>query len=494
MTDLSRRSFLTAATGTALMATAPKSWANAAALPADWRIAVANAPVEGYAPSTLTRLQGRMPKGLDGTLYRNGPAWFRYGDDATGHWFDGDGMVQKYDLSSDGVRHTGRFVDTVKHRVEQEKQAIVMPGFGTKGRPDAPVTSNDDVNAANTSVLRVGDELWALWEGGSPYRLDAQTLLTKGPKTFRDDLKGMAFLAHPKVEPSGRIWSAGFMGDKAWIWQLSPTGEMEQGTLVQLPAAGYAHDWVVSERYLILPMQPLISERRTPPFVDTLVWHPEQPIRILVLDKSDLSKRRLYELPAATYFHTGDAWEDSDGTLRFDVCVSKSPEFGLQAARNLVKGLYTGDDYTEAHMALVTLRPDGRADMQHTGISAEFPQTDHRFQGLRRDRVVHVSGYLDGRFGAHALSSVDWKTGKTDSHDFGQDAIVEEALFVPRPHSQGGTGQEMDGWMVGTVLNLKARATEVHVFDAKNLRAGPVGSWRSAHATPLGFHGTFAQA
>ncbi|ADU12571.1 carotenoid oxygenase family protein [Asticcacaulis excentricus] len=495
MTELSRRSFLTALGGAGLMAAAPTSWAAAAAsanFSEDWRLAVANAPAEGYAPSTLTRLSGKMPAGLSGTLYRNGPAWFRYGDDVTGHWFDGDGMIQKYDLSSDGVRHTGRFVDTVKRRVEQQKQAIVMPGFGTKGRADAPVTSNDDVNAANTSVLRVGDELWALWEGGSPYRLDAQTLLTKGPKTFRDDLKGLAFLAHPKVEPSGRIWSAGFMGDKAWIWQLSPAGEMERGELIQLPAAGYAHDWVVSERHLILPMQPLIAERRTPPFVDTLVWHPDQPIRILVIEKADLSKRRLYELPAATYFHTGDAWEDTDGTIRFDVCLASSPKFGLSGARDLVKGIYNAGDDEEAHLALITLRPDGRAEMQATGVSSEFPQTDHRFQGLRRDHVVHVGGYIEGRLGAHALSAFDWKAGKAQTHNFGPDAIVEEALFVPRPVSHGGTGQEMDGWMVGTVLNLKAKATELHVFDAKKLSEGPVGSWRSAHATPLGFHGTFA--
>ncbi|ESQ80260.1 carotenoid oxygenase family protein [Asticcacaulis sp. YBE204] len=494
MTDLSRRSFLSTVTGAGLMAAAPKSWAAAApSASGDWRLGVANAPAEGYAPSALTRLHGQMPKGLSGTLYRNGPGWFRYGDDVTGHWFDGDGMIQKYDLTASGVRHTGRFVDTVKHRVEQKRQAIVMPGFGTKGRADAPVTSNDDVNAANTSVLRVGDELWALWEGGSPYRMDAQTLLTRGPKTFRDDLKGMAFLAHPKVEPSGRIWSAGFMGAKAWIWQLSPNGEMEQGAIIDLPAAGYAHDWVVSEHYLILPMQPWVAKTRTPPFVDSLVWEADQPIRVLVVDKTDFSKRRLFELPSATYFHTGDAWEDSDGTIRFDVCLAKSPQFGATGARELVKGIYKGDEHTEAHLALITLRPNGKAEMELTKASAEFPQTDHRVQGLRHDLVAHVGGYLKDRPGAHMLSTYNWRTGKSDTHDFGHDAIVEEALFVPRPATAGGTGKEADGWFVGTVLNLKARATELHVFDAGNLKDGPVASWRSQHATPLGFHGTFAQ-
>lgn len=487
MTDMSRRHFLGAVAGFGALTAAPQSWAAAAA---DWRTAFVNAPAEGYAEHAMTRIHGRMPQGLTGTLYRNGPSWFRYGDDVTGHWFDGDGMVQRYALGSDGARHSGRFVDTVKRRIEQKAGRIVMPGFGTTGAPDAPVTGPDDVNAANTSVLKVGDELWALWEAGSPYRLDPKTLETRGPKTFRDDLKGLAFLAHPKVEPSGRIWSAAFMGARAWVWQLDARGGLERGELIDLPQAGYAHDWAVTERHLIFPMQPWVQDGMGGSVVSHMTWKPEQGLQIMVVDKADFSRRRVYELPAAFYFHTGDAWEDAGGTLHFDVCFSDTPVFAARGAHDLVRGQYNGGDHMTAELALVSLHADGRAEVHKTGASAEFPQTDRRRQGQRRDKVVHVHKETPNRPGARAVAVTDWKTGKRQVHDFGADAIVEEALFVARP----GGAEELDGWLVGTVRDLKAGKTQLHVFDARHVDDGPIAGWQGQHATPLGFHGTFVKA
>jgi carotenoid cleavage dioxygenase-like enzyme len=84
---------------------------------------------------------------------------------------------------------------------------------------------------------------------------------------------------------------------------------------------------------------------------------------------------------------------------------------------------------------------------------------------------------------------MDWKTGNQQVHDFGAHVIVEEVLFVARPE---GTA-EFDGWLVGTALDLKARKTQLHVFDARHVDDGPVASWQGQHATPLGFHGTFVQ-
>jgi all-trans-8'-apo-beta-carotenal 15,15'-oxygenase len=40
---------------------------------------------------------------------------------------------------------------------------------------------------------------------------------------------------------------------------------------------------------------------------------------------------------------------------------------------------------------------------------------------------------------------------------------------------------------------VKARATELHVFDARRVEAGPLVSWRASAALPVTFHGCFAQ-
>jgi carotenoid cleavage dioxygenase-like enzyme len=138
-------------------------------------------------------------------------------------------------------------------------------------------------------------------------------------------------------------------------------------------------------------------------------------------------------------------------------------------------------------MTLFALHPDGRATMERLAATAEFPRTDPRRAGLKRRYTWHVSEDRDQPL-ASGVAMTDWKTGRTDSfHLAGH--VVEEAVFVPRP----GGSAEGDGWLVGNSINLKARATELHVYDARRVSAGPLCTWRADVALPVGFHGTFVQ-
>ena len=325
--NASRRELLAGAAAAGALAAAPAAFASEN----PWGLGVENAPVEGYAPATMRLVEGRAPRGLAGSLYRNGPGWFRYPSSSTGHWFDGDGFIQRFAIEDGRVRHSGKFADTLKRRVEMQRQEIIFPGFGTRGQPRAPVESPDDINAANTSVMMAGGELWALWEGGSPTRMNPDTLETIGIRPFRQDLASMPFTAHPKVEPNGRIWNIGAYGPRVIIWRLAADGTLEDAQVIDIGQASYLHDWAVTERYLIIPLQPWVHDRMTAPMVDGYTWHGDRPFRILVLDKNDYSNRRTYELPAMFYFHTGDAWEDTDGTIRFDLCASANAHFVTEA-------------------------------------------------------------------------------------------------------------------------------------------------------------------
>ncbi len=199
---MSRRNFLGSGligagvlAGTAIL---PPEKLYAAMLPADWTLGAADIEAD-VAPHAMRLVAGRAPDGLKGVLYRNGPAKFhRPGGSAT-HWFDGDGMVRRYAIDGGEAQMAARFVDTEKRRQEAAANAMLLPGFGTPVREGAVMTSPDSANAANTSVLVSGAELLSLWEAGSPYRMDPETLETRGLKTYRNDLAHMPFLAHPRV-------------------------------------------------------------------------------------------------------------------------------------------------------------------------------------------------------------------------------------------------------------------------------------------------------
>ncbi len=480
--DFNRRHFLAAGLASAAAAIITPDRALAGAAPKGWTLGVAD--IDADVPlETLRLVQGRAPQALSGTLYRNGPAKFRRAGGNSGHWFDGDGLIRRFHLADGKATLNARFADTPKRRLETRLDAIVIPGFGTKMGPGAQLSGPDDANAANTSVMLAGGELLALWEGGSPTKLDPITLETRGFKTFRADLKQMPFLAHPRIEPNGTVWNLGGGGSSAAVWKLCPDGSLSKFEMLKLPRASYFHDFTATARHLVIALQPWVQDGFALPLSTAMQWRPELGTQILVIEKDNLTKRRVFELPAFSFFHLGDAWEEADGTIRFDGAFDADPTFGQTSASALLRGEYVPSP--RPMLTQVALRPDGRADLQAARIVAEFPTSDTRRAGLPRNITTHVTNYGAGSPFPHAIAQWDWRSGRDTVYDFGSDQLVEEFVTVATGSS------ETAGWLIGTTLNLKARATELHVIDAANIGSGPVATWRASLPLPLTFHGRF---
>ena len=72
-----------------------------------------------------------------------------------------------------------------------DKYRFLVPGAGS-GVPD-PKGVPGNGNPANISVVPWGEELLALWEAGSPYALDPQSLETRRRVVFSEQSDGMPF-------------------------------------------------------------------------------------------------------------------------------------------------------------------------------------------------------------------------------------------------------------------------------------------------------------
>ncbi|WP_122464992.1 carotenoid oxygenase family protein [Brevundimonas lutea] len=484
----SRRAFLLGAAALSAAVATPETVRALAALEAtaDWALATADLERD-VAPRAMRRVHGRVPDGLEGTLFRNGPGKFRRPGGSATHWFDGDGLMRAFRIREGEASLEARFADTAKRRHETALDAVVTPGFGTAGDARAQVGGPDDANAANTAVLPLGDAVWALWEGGSPVAMDASDLTTRGVVTLRDDLKGMPFQAHPRIDPDGTIWNIGLAGDRMIVWRLNADGTLRSADVVRLPRASYMHDFTASARHLVVVLQPWVFDRDTMPFMTRFAWKPELGTEVMVIDKADVTRTRIFELPAFSYFHLGDAWEDGSGGIRFDVAAASDVRFALEGARVLVeqRGTVPGDPAT---LSLVTLHADGRAEFVSSGVTAEFPKANPRLAGSTRRLTSHVAGETGGRPLPTGLAVQDWETGRSDVFDFGDRQIMEEAVWVPKPGLHG----EADAWLVAPSINLDEGVTELHAFEAGRVADGPVVSWRADVALPAGFHGAWA--
>jgi all-trans-8'-apo-beta-carotenal 15,15'-oxygenase len=182
--------------------------------PFDGPLAAPGAGFSGTLETADIPLRGRLPEGLRGTLYRNGPARFKLGTTRYQHWFDGDGMVQAFRIGNGKASHRGVLLRTPKLLQEEAAGRFLYPAFGTPLPDGLPVSDADAVNVANINLLPMagGRKLFALWEGGSALQLEPQTLAAQGFKAWSPETRGASFSAHPRVATDGTVWNFGYAG------------------------------------------------------------------------------------------------------------------------------------------------------------------------------------------------------------------------------------------------------------------------------------------
>ena len=458
-----------------------------------WTLIARDAPAAGF-DGEAQLVHGRLPDGLRGTLFRNGPGRFSRQEWRYRHWFDGDGFIQSWNLGENGVSHRGRFVQTDKWQTEQAAGRFLVPALGSIPPNPGGLSGPDDMNVANTSVMMLGDELLALWEGGSAWSLDPDTLSSNGARRWGDGLDGVPFSAHPKREPdSGIVWNFGqdAIRNRLILWKISPQGELLQAGLVNEIPGGMIHDFVITERSLVFLVGSFRFEELRLPFIDSFKFRPDIPMMAVAIDKNDWTQKRVWELGPGFNFHFGGAWEEADGTIRLDAALSQDARFADGGAYAVMRGEALAESDSQSRHTEVTLRNGREAETRLLGSDfVEFPQVDMRFTGRHRTRTWTIAWRPDQIRSATRIECRHLETGALDSFDHGPGIFVEEPLFIPAPDGSN----EGEGWILHTALNSQQRRTELHVFDALHLADGPQASFQLGYSAPFGFHGCWRQA
>jgi carotenoid cleavage dioxygenase len=457
------------------------------------------APFKGVTDATGDRdsgplqLRGRWPTELRGRFYRNGPALMERGAERYHHWFDGDGMVQQFSIGDGQVTHRGRLVRTSKLKLEQQAGRFVMSALGTQIDGGPPSIGPDAFNVANTNAIEHAGRVLALWEGGSAYGLDPKDLSTQGPITWRADLQQVPFSAHPKVDASGHLWNIGTQGAAIVAWHIDPQGAMAGVQLGESPyPGGMVHDMAVTERYLVVPLPP-VSFDFAQPIGDgprRFAMKAGEPLRVLVMEKADITKRRVFELPPQMVFHVGNAHETGDGRIVLSYIAAPDAWFLDQAAVALMAARPQAPGHVGLHIATLDMA-SGTHTLRAVPGESEFPRVDPRRIGLPARFLVTAAAWqpFASRHDAllHGVQLMDVETGRARRFNYGNQVVAEEHIVVPKP---GKTG-ELDAWLLGTTYDARRRATVLNLLDAAHVEDGPVAQAVLPYTLPLGFHGNF---
>lgn len=75
-------------------------------------------------------VDGELPTWLEGTLYRNGPGRFEYGDKTYEHLFDGHACIHKFKIEQGRVVYSNKFLETESYKKTLNEKRL-YPVFGT---------------------------------------------------------------------------------------------------------------------------------------------------------------------------------------------------------------------------------------------------------------------------------------------------------------------------------------------------------------------------
>lgn len=446
-----------------------------------------NGITQDLDPLPMT-VNGKIPELCYGTLYRNGPTLYEREGQRYTHWFDPDGMIQSFAINGEGIQHKGRFVRTNKFNQEEKAGRFLFDGAGSQIDGSFPARNNEDINTANINVQLFQGELLALWEAGAPYRVDPNSLDTLGQKKWHDDLKGVPFSAHPRFDANGDMWNIGSLpmpgGSALVLYHIGSNGSLKKTQVQRLDFAGYQHDFVLTENYVIALNSSAVAHHGET-FVSMFEWEPNRPSQLLVFSKADFSLVKTIEVPPAFVFHFGNAWEER-GQVIFTAAQYKDVDF-MKHGMALMAQQKNGPYYDESTLLRYGVDiKGGTIQIDKLSNSLEFPSFDRRFP-FAKQAVIGVS---DRRLTADsmqsAISRVDPETGAEQSFDYGADIIVEEPQFIADATAKMGSG-----FILHSYLNFKTERTGVAILRNDAIEDGPIATAEMDRCLPLGFHGCF---
>lgn len=443
------------------------------------------APITFEAEARFLPVVGELPRGLSGTLYRNGPnPLFQPDDPAHHHWFLGDGMVHAFSLHDGRASYRNRWVRTGKFEAEAAAGAPIAFSFG---RPPEGVRNE---GVANTNVLFHAGKLLALEEGHLPIELDPHSLATRGPQSFGGTLEG-PFTAHPKIDPlTGELiffgYSAGGPLTPTMSYgTLASDGRMARFERFEAPYCAMVHDFIVTERHVLFPVLPLVGDlpramRGGPAFA----WEPEKGAHIGLIDRTrGTASLRWFRAESCFVFHVLNAWEQ-DGRVLADVMQFDTPPLFPRPDGAMAE---TG---TSARLVRWSLDPGAGTDAfsrtELDDLPGEFPRFDERRAGLPHRYGAIAARTRDGSV-QDSIAWYDLVGGRRTLYTLPEGDGISEPVFVPRAPD----ADEGDGWLLALAYRAAENQSDLLVLDTDAIDRGPVARVALAHRVPFGFHGNF---
>lgn len=414
---------------------------------------------------------GRLPDQLAGLLLRDGPNPYGAVDEATHHWFLGDGMIH-------GLRVEGGRASWYRNRW------VRTPDLASRSPFEAPAPSPINATIGGSGAVNVlahAGRILACGEVGLPYEMTDE-LDTVGQCDF-DGAMGTNFTAHPKIDPvTGELIAFGydFGPTNLRYHRISADGQMVQSEVIDTPRPTMMHDFGVTATRVVFMDLPVVFDAEMLGSGMPYRWEPSAGARLGVMPREGTNADvRWIELPPCYVFHPLNAHDDGD---RIVMDVVRHPTmFSSSTIGPDEPNAPTLDRWVIDPVAgtVTETRLDDRPQ--------EFPRIDERLVGRQHRYGYAVELPGRGAFDASGIVKHDLVAGTSEVHVVGAGRAASEAVFVP----SAPDAAEDDGWLIAPVYDAATDRSDIVVLDARDVAGEPVATVHLPVRIPFGFHGSW---
>ena len=496
--DLDRRSFITAALGTAagLGAAALPAGASVAAQAASSSSDLAKPPAGGpgsggqfsllRAEVTINdcEVEGTLPKDLDGGFFATGPDP-QYPRLPGNIMFDGEGHVRVFRIKNGRVDYRTRYARGERYLAQDKAGRSLYPMYRNPYMDDPSVRGKSRATG-NTHVINHKNMILALKEDAAPIALDINTLETVDSiYTFGGQLPAsQPFTAHPKVcSITGNLLAfgyeaEGFGSDVVSVFEIDKRSSKKLWeTKIKVPYVGMIHDFGVTERYVMffcVPMTIDVEQMKR----GGIHWSWDRGGKTwfgYFRRGGDGKDIKWFEGPTRSGTHTMGVFDDGK-KLYFDTEITAGNPFPFMPNKDGSPPDFKG---AESYLHRISVPLNGKAtryDIEKLyPLSAPLPRQDDRY-----NTVPYRYGYAacpnpdQPRATANACyARMDLSNRSYQLWNAAPGISLAEPVFAPK----SATAREGEGYLMGVAYHLDERLRcDLVILDAEHVAEGPIAT------------------
>ena len=451
---------------------------------------------EYIATSDSLKVTGEIPRDLNGIYVRNthNPVHESLG---VYHPYDGDGMLHAVHFEDGHATYRNRFVQTTGFLAERAAGKSLWSGVlqpGISGRRGWGAIGAMKDNAGTDVICHAGKLIASMSQGSEPWRLDPVSLETIGPDASWAYRIPDGLSSHSKVDPqTGEMMFFNYPERYPFMNYgiIDRNNKLVHFVPIDLPGARWPHDLGITKNFTILHDLPFFfdpaalarGERK-------LAYHRDIPARFGILPRyGSTSEVKWFEAEPCYILHITNCFEMGDEVI-MDGCRQgnwQSPAVGYSGGIDWYERIRVHLDrhatQSRMHRWRFNLKTGQTTEECIDDEITEFPVCSNDFVG-RPYRYSYNGTFLKGNWLMDGIKRYDMQSGNAQTYRYGEGRFGSEVQVALRPNAKA----EDDGYVVTIVADMKTDSSEVLIFDAADIAAGPITRIELPERVTIGTH------